>query len=348
MALVASARPQPPFRDLQPSEIFLPAPWAPQMQETVDEILQSYDGKLFLYVSDPWRGYRFGYRADEPAYLASGVKVAFMIEVYRQREMGELSLDEDVSYTDADIRDGAPRINRLKPGTRVKVGKLLDWMMRSSDNAASDMLARRVGLTRVREGLEAHGIFGFTPLTYLIDVRRGVYREMNVLADDLTPRQVRNIRWTPIWEPQLRKLEASLGQVPGSFTREALWAAYERFYATKVNAAPMASVGLLFEKLCRGEIVNRAASKEMLQLMAAARTSRHRIMGMLPSGTRVSHKTGSQFRRICDLGVVTLSDGHPLVISACAESGDVNGSEVVMARLARRAYDLALADHRIR
>ena len=345
LATVVAAGPPPPFPDLQPSEIFLPAPWAPQMQQAVDTVRQGLNGKLFLYISDPWRGYRFGYKQDEPAYLASGVKIAFMVEVFRQRELGRLSFDEQVPYSDADLRDGAPRSNRLKAGARVTIRTLLTWMMRISDNAASDMLAKRVGLQRVNEGLESEGVFGFEPVTYLIDVRRGIYRQLNVAADDLTPFEVRKIRWTQIWEPQLRRLEDLMGQAPGSFTRDELLAAYDRFYATGVNAAPMEAVGLLFEKLCRGELVSSQASRDMLELMKRVRTSSNRIMGKLPNGTVVAHKTGSQFRRMCDMGVITLTDARPLVVAACIESGDVKASEEAVATLARHAYDLAIEDH---
>lgn len=347
MSVALAARPAPPFADLQPSEIFLAAPWAPRMQQTLDEVRQGLNGELFIYISDPWRGYRFGYRAEEPAYLASGVKIAFMLEVFRQREQGRLNFDEQITYDESDLRDGAPRVNKLRRGAKISIGTLLDWMMRSSDNAASDMLARRVGLAEVKAGLTSEGIPGFHALTFLLDVRRGVYRELDILADDLSPLAVRKIRWTQIWEPQLRALERALGQPSGTFSKQMLWDAYERFYDTGVNSAPMASVGLLLEKLCRGELVSRQASLDMLELMSAARTSRHRLLGKLPRGTRVAHKTGSQFRRLCDLGIITLRDGHPLVVAACIKSPDVNGSEAAFAALARAAYDLALEDHQL-
>ena len=292
----------PPFQDLRSSIAFEAAPWSADLNKAAEVAERRLDGRLYLYVSDPWRGFRFGYHADEPAYLASGVKMAFMVEVFRQREFRLLSFDEQLLYSAEDIRDGAPRMNRLKVGARVSINTLLDWMMRSSDNAASDLLAKKVGLAKVKDGLEDEGIVGFSRLTYLIDVRRGVYRNVDVSADDLTALEVRTIRWTKIWEPQIRRLESYLGRLPKSVSRAELWNAYDRFYDTKVNAAPMASVGLLLEKMCRGELVSEAASREMLDLMRGARTSTHRLLGKLPNGTKVAHKTGSQFRRLCDMG----------------------------------------------
>ena len=331
--------------ELVPSTALAVAPWAGTLTEFTRQLDEKFEGRVAAYVSDPHRGVKWGYAADVPFYLASGVKVAFMLEAFRQRERGLLSFDEELVYTREDIRDGATRVNRKRIGSRISVGQLVEWMMVASDNAASDMIARRVSLPRVQEGLRSEGIHGFTPLTYLLDVRRGVYRELDASADDLTPSQVRKIRWTKIWNPQLRELERSLGKPPYTFSRAALWAAYDRFYATRVNHATMASVGLLMEKMVRGELVSQKASEEMFQLMSRAQTSTRRLLGRLPKGTPVAHKTGSQFRRLCDLGIITLRDKSPLVATICTAGGGVPDAERVVAMITRRAYDTA---HRAR
>lgn len=344
--LPLGARAKPFDVPLVPSSQLQPAPWSQALTDKAAAIDQHFDGRIAAYVSDPYRGYRWGYNDDVPYYLASGVKIAFMVEVFRQREQGTLTFDETITYGDANIRDGAPRVNRQRDGAKLKISDLLDWMMRSSDNAASDMLAGRVTLPKVNRGLEAEGITGVTRLTQLIDVRRGIYRELDVTADDLTPADVRKIRWTRIWDPQLRVLEQMLGKTPKTYSRDDLFAAYDRFYATGVNRAPMRSVGLLFEKMAHGELVSMKASEEMLALMSEARTSTHRLLGKLPRGTTVAHKTGSQFTKVCDLGIVFLPDKTPLVVTCCTDGGEVPHAEHAIASMARAAYDLAVAEHR--
>ncbi len=321
------------------------AEWGDRMDKIARDLDARFDGNFAAYVSDLHRGVKWGYRDDQPYYLASGVKIAFMVEVFRQREFGELSFDEEITYTAADIRDGAPRVNKQRMGARISIRTLLDWMMRSSDNAASDMLAGRVTLSRINEGLRAEGLYEFSPHTRLIDVRRGVYRQLDVGADDLSPAEVRKIRWTRIWDPQIRKIEELLGRPRRSFTRNDLFAAYKRFYDTGVNRATMRGVGLLFEKMVRGELVSPKASEEMLELMSGARTSTHRLLGRLPRGTRVAHKTGSQYTKLCDLGVIYMPDGTPLVVTVCTEGGLVPKAENVVARIARAAYDIVKKDH---
>src|SRR5690606_16893763 len=159
-------------------------------------------------------------------------------------------------------------------------------------------------------------------------------------ADDLSPLEVRTIRWTPIWDPQVAKLNELLGRPHGTHSRQALLDAYDRYYETGVNSAPMRTLGLLYEKMARGELVSEAASEEMITLMSHARTSTHRLLGRLPKGVEVVHKTGSQFNRCCDTGIILLPDQQPLTAAACLQDRPVPQMAAGLARIPRRAYRL--------
>lgn len=321
-------------------DVLKPAPWSAQMDDEIKDILKDYKGELAAYVSDPYLGHNWGYRAEVPMYLASGVKIAFMLEVYRQREQGRLRFSEELKLTETDLRDGAPRVNRLRVGSTIRIATLLDWMMRSSDNAASDLLVKRVGLNAINQSLKDMGFDGFTPLVRLKDVRVGVFRELDLRADDLTAWEVRKIRWTPIWDPQVRKLNEFLGLPEGTLTKADLLAAYDRFYATGVNRAPMRTMGRIFEEMLAGSLISQSASESMLKLMTHARTSTHRILGKLPHNIQTAHKTGSQYERLCDLGAVYLEADRPFIVTVCTQKGGVEASEEVVARVAKRAFDL--------
>jgi beta-lactamase class A len=326
------------------------APWSGELQKEIDRVKKGFSGSVAVYTSDPSRATRFMYNADKPSYLASGVKVAFMLEVFRQVKRGDLSLDEEIVYTQDDIRDGAPIINPKPMGSKFTIRELLTWMMQSSDNSASDMIAKRVGLEHINKGLKEEGFDGFTPLSRLIDVRRSIFREMDVHADDFSPIDIRTIRWTPIWDPQVAKLTQMLGRPKGTFTKQDMLDAFDRFYETGVNCARLDNVGRIFERLLRGDLVSEEASKQMIQLMSETKTSNHRILGRLPPGVKVAHKTGSQFEKICDLGIIYLpADQSPLIFTACLSGGhDRNGAEDAIAKIARRTYDLVVADHQKR
>lgn len=316
------------------------------MAKEIDLAKRSFSGSVALHVRDPHRGVSYGYNFEKPSYLASGVKVPFMVEVFRQREKGELSFDEQLTYGPDEIRDGAPSLNKMPLGSKIKLSELMHMMMEASDNSASDMIAKRVGLDRVNSGLKELGYEGFTPVTYLIDVRRSLFREMDVHADDFTPLDIRTIRWTAIWDPQIAKLTQLLGRPKGTFTKQDMLDAFDRVYATGVNSARVDVVSRLLADIVAGKLINPKASAEMLEMMSHTRTSNHRILGKLPKNTRVAHKTGSQYERICDLGIIWLPGDRPLILCACLAGGNNrNLAEEVIARLAKKAYDLVVADH---
>jgi beta-lactamase class A len=237
-------------------------------------------------------------------------------------------------------------LNPRPAGSRFSIRELLKFMIGVSDNAASDMLARRVGVHNIEHGLRALGFEGFTRITTLIDVRRGVFREVDVHADDLTPLQIRDLRWTVGWHAQAAKLTQVLGRPPGTYSKDLLLAAYDRYYATETNCARLDTVAAILERLWRRELISPEASEAMIALLSDVNTSRARLLGRLPPGTKVAHKTGSQYERICDLGIITLPDQHPLILTACLRGGnDRNLAEATLAEIARHAYDLAVAAH---
>jgi beta-lactamase class A len=321
--------------------------WAKSIGEAAAKLQKKFKGRIAAYIVDPTLGVRVGLDAERPSYLASGVKLAFLIEVYRQAHEGRLSLDEEMVYEQDDVRDGAPKLNPRPFGTKLKIRELLEYMIRFSDNAASDMLARRVGVHNINHGLKSLGFDGFTPITTLIDVRRGILREVDLRADDFTAADIRAVRWVTGWQAQTSKLTELLGRPPGTYKKEDLQAAYHRYYESETNCARLDTVAHVFERMIARTLISPEASEAMLGLLSQVETSKTRILGKLPSGTKVAHKTGSQYERICDLGVIYLPDNHPLIMTSCLAGGDDrNLAEATLAELARHAYDLAVAAHR--
>jgi beta-lactamase class A len=317
--------------------------WKEAFDREIAGLSRRFKGRISVYVSDYTRGVRYRHDIDKPCYLASGVKITFMLEVFRQVQRGILSMDDVLTYEADDVRDGAPRINKKKLGDRVTVRELLGLMIHASDNSASDMLVRKVGIENVNLGLAAEGFSGFGRITSLLDVRRGVYRAVDPAADDLGPLEIRKLRWTSIWDPQVRQLERMVGKPPRTYRKEDLLAAYDRFYETGVNHAKLETVGDLLERLAQRTLVSEAASEEMLKLLYGVGTGHNRIRARLPPGTPVAHKTGSQYERICDLGLIGLPDETQLVVASCMAGGeDRVAAEATLAAVARKAYDLAV------
>lgn len=323
------------------------APWASRLVQRIYGEMAPYpEGDIGVFVLDLERGYGAGYHDDKPMYLASGVKLLIMIELYRQREAGLLRFDEELLYTTDDVRDGAPAMNRLPRGKKYAVDQLLVYMLRDSDNAAADLLAERVGWNQIQRGLLGDGFSGIGPLVPLLDVRREVYRRLDPRADKLSMLEVRDIRWRNGFHPRLDLLKKHIGAPYGDYGRDDLDAAYTDYYRLGRNHAPMRTIGAIYERMWRRELVSAEASEEMLERLLGVWSSGHRIRGAVPEGVPVHHKTGTQHERICDLAVVVLEDGRPLIMAIAVEGIEREKAEPIMFDVARTAFDLATADGR--
>ena len=103
-------------------------------------------GQLGVYVKDMQTGISVSYHGEDAWYLASTVKVPIAIAVMRRVEQDDLTLDSPVTLLASDYVDGAGPTNSHAPGKALSVRYLLDQMLIHSDNTASDMLIRLVGI----------------------------------------------------------------------------------------------------------------------------------------------------------------------------------------------------------
>jgi len=310
------------------------ARWTSELPALVEEAAAAFDGELSLYVLDVESGDEYGYDADTPTYLSSAIKLAVMLEVLHQVERGQLHWDEALEFGPEDIRDGMHRLGRVRPGTRLTVETLLEYMMLDSDNAAADLLIRRVGLENIRAQLVARGI-QTGPVASLLDERRRVYAKLDPRGLQLSPSQIRALGMRDSLGARARYLSQLMGHSPPWTGRE-LDAAFAAFYAEGVNSASMRQMGHLLAQVARCEGLSEESCERVHALMRECRTGRGRIAAGLPDSAVWAHKTGTQHRRACDMGILYLQPDRPIVIAACTRNfWRVPDAERLFARLGR-------------
>lgn len=322
----------------QSEESFLPT-WPIDLQSYVVEMTKGFSGELGLYVEDVRTGQKYGYNSETPMYLASGIKVPVMMALYEALGDGEANLDETLIYRPSDVRDGAPLLNSLLPGTPISLGVLLEAMIQSSDNAATDMVIRRLGIEKVNKILDREGQTGFGPITSLLAVRQLVYQRLDPRSAALTSTDIFLLRNTRPITKRLRRLEAMVGAEAGSLTRSSYEQAFNNYYRQGWNSASMQTMGRLLSGIVKGKIVSERASKKMLDIMRGTRTGPRRFRAGLPDNVLLAHKTGTQFRRTCDFGIMFLPpDERPVVIVASINGGARSKAEKLLARAAAASY----------
>jgi beta-lactamase class A len=260
---------------------------------------------------------RYTYNAATPMYLASTVKIFFLIELLRQAEAGQLDLDEPQTLAEEDFRDGSEHLGHKKPGDSFTLRELMHFMMHVSDNTATDLILRRVGIENVNNGLLEHG-YAVNELTPMLDVRRNVFRMVAPEADALSPENVRAVQEQSSQSRRISVLNDLLK--PAKRWRSGdLHRAWMGYYAEGKNSAPMEVMGAVLEDLVRGRVLGPKVAREALTLMMGCKTGKNRLRKSLPPSAVLAHKTGTQYLRVCNSGVLFVTPDRPVVIAACTK-----------------------------
>ena len=99
----------------------------------------------------PRAGSSYGVGEDLVLPSASLIKVLVLAELLRQADRGYLHLDEMLEVWPEDLVEDSEMVEREALPARVPVGQLAEGMITLSDNAATNLLIRRVGMQRVND-----------------------------------------------------------------------------------------------------------------------------------------------------------------------------------------------------
>ena len=204
-----------------------------------------------------------------------------MIVVFRQARDGLLDLNEVHRLADDERLPSCGTLKAMHTGIEMTLLDLTRLMIIVSDNAATNILIRRVGMDNVNRTLRALGCEKTTLRRLLFDS------------------------------------EASAKGIENSITA--------------------GEMGLLLEKLYRGEIVSAGASAQMLDILKD-----QRLNGKLPfflhtMGVPVAHKTGEDDGITHDVGI--LYGNEPIVCCFVSEHADVPKVERLMQDAAKRIVE---------
>jgi beta-lactamase class A len=102
------------------------------------------------------------------------------------------------------------------------------------------------------------------------------------------------------------------------------------------SSTPKAMVELL-RRIDSGQLLRPQSRAYLLDLMRRCATGKNRLKGLLPSGTRIEHKTGTLNGYVSDVGIITMPDGRRVAIAAFARGGSDRPRTI--AEAARTIYD---------
>ena len=277
-------------------------------------------GHLAVHVEDLSTGVTASLGGGETCYLASGVKIPIALEVLAQAEEGRLDLRRCVRIEAADMIDGSPVTSRLGPGAGVSLGELLEHALIASDNTASDLLIREVGLEAINARVRRLVPEGFGEITTLAEVRRRAYSGIFPEASGLTNPDFTELDEVEDSDARVQRLAEILHARPEDACTLDLDEAYSEYYSTGVNSATLQAQGALLRAIAHGDALGPESTARLLDVMRRATTGRRRIRAGLPREVEWAHKTGTQRSRVGDFGIAwpRSAPGHRVVIAAVA------------------------------
>lgn len=105
------------------------------------------------------------------------------------------------------------------------------------------------------------------------------------------------------------------------------------------NKTTVYDMGLLFEKIYKGEIANTANTKELLEFMTDTEFE-DRLPKGLPNGTKVYHKTGDGEGFIHDLGIIETEKGAYFLGVMTSDIGEAEEeTKSTIAEISKKVYE---------
>jgi beta-lactamase class A len=162
---------------------------AQKTQAQLEDYGATFGGVLGVMAIDLTSGQVLAINADVPFAQASSIKIPIMVELFRAARAGELSLDTNVTLTEADVARGSGRLNDQidKGPVSVTVRALLEAMIQHSDNTATNKLIALVGMERVNALMASLGLPNTRLQRVMLDATGAARRNIENIS---TPREM--------------------------------------------------------------------------------------------------------------------------------------------------------------
>lgn len=133
----------------------------------------------------------FYHRADDLPPAASVIKLPIMVETMEQVKAGQFDLDKIHLLQDAEKTGGSGILQTYPAQSQLTNREVLTLMMTHSDNTATNILIRELGMDKINQRMRSLGLMQSVLNRLMLDtlaVKQG--REMNALLKKIYRREV--------------------------------------------------------------------------------------------------------------------------------------------------------------
>lgn len=273
-------------------------------------------------------GRGFTLNGDQRFPMASTYKVPIAVRILSMVDAGEIALGDLVEIEQRDVYFTASTISDLidDPGLQISIHNLLEMMLQTSDNIATDVLMREAGdAAAVTAHMVAAGIDGIRvdrPTWALIANWLGAAEVSE--RNRIDPGPYRELLMAERNDDDIAALNAAFNPDP------------------RDTSTPAAMAELL-RAIWERDLLSEEGSALLIDIMYRCQTGEGRLKGVLPPGTQVAHKTGTIGQTTNDVGIIDLPGGAGHVVAVVfikeSEIEAYADREPVIAHIARAIHD---------
>lgn len=123
-----------------------------ELADQLDPLIGSYRGQVAIFIRHLPSGAEFAYKADEPMPTASLIKLPIMVASYERAAVGQLDLKKRVTFRETDRTPGSGILSQqFSDGLELSLRDAIRLMIAYSDNAATNLVLRELGISAVNE-----------------------------------------------------------------------------------------------------------------------------------------------------------------------------------------------------
>lgn len=141
------------------------------LSQQVRQEMQAYDGDVGMVIKDLQTGWELTYQADRLFPAASVVKLPIMASCLQAVQTGKLNLDERLAVNASDQVAGGGPCWTKSPGTTYSIVELLEHMITESDNTATNVLIKHLGMANLNQSFQAFGLHQTSLTRKMMDFR---------------------------------------------------------------------------------------------------------------------------------------------------------------------------------
>jgi beta-lactamase class A len=129
-----------------------------RLHRTLDSLASAHHGIVGYVVHNLDTGERLSLRADSTFPTASLVKMSVLVTLFDLAERDSIRLNDPMRVTRIDMVPGSGMLQYMHDGIEITVGDAAWLMATISDNTATNLLLRKIGIRRTWAKMEALGL----------------------------------------------------------------------------------------------------------------------------------------------------------------------------------------------